>query len=204
MNNKHIVFDVDRTMINSYEPELLSLEEAIYNVTKRKLTRDEIKEASVLPTKVFFDKIGLTNIEDLIYKEWIITFRKYSVTCFPGIKELIKSIKSRGYSISIITSRTIEEFNELNDELKDIINLFSLIVTSDLVNNHKPSSDSMDYLINKLGLKKEDIIYIGDSIIDRDFAKGSGVKFIAACWDSKELINEDNVAFNPMDILNMI
>ncbi len=62
----------------------------------------------------------------------------------------------------------------------------------------------MDYLINKLGLKKEDIIYIGDSIIDRDFAKGSGVKFIAACWDSKELINEDNVAINPMDILNMI
>ena len=205
MKKKYIVFDIDRTIVDSFIPELLSLQEAIKNVTGKELTDEEKQKVSVLPTKVFFKTYGFTEEETKsIYKEWIITFNKYPVLCFNGIKDLIRKLYLNDYKICIITSRTMEEYNELEDELRDISSFFSIIVTSDLVNNHKPNRDSMDYLCNKLNCNTNEVIYIGDSNIDQEFAKNSNCSFIGACWDNKELINEKIIAYNPIDILERI
>ena len=50
----------------------------------------------------------------------------------------------------------------------------------------------------------DEVIYIGDSIIDRDFAKNCNTLFIPACWDNKELINEANACTNPIDVIEKI
>lgn len=39
---KYIILDVDRTLVDSYQPELLSLEEAIEKVLGYKLNDDQI------------------------------------------------------------------------------------------------------------------------------------------------------------------
>ena len=205
MKKKHIVFDVDRTMVDSFMPEILSLSDALKQTVKKEFTKEELFKSSTLPTNVFLESIGLTSDEiKEVYHNWDIEFKKYHVICFKGIKELIKNLVNYGYDISIITSRTTIEFNELLDELSDIIDLFKVIVTSDLINNHKPSRDSMDYLCNKLNCNENDIIYIGDSIIDKEFAKNSNCSFISACWDNKELIDEKFCAINPSDIIRII
>lgn len=205
MNKKIIVFDVDRTLVDSFMPELLSLKEAIKFAVGKNVSEDELKQLTMLPTKVFFNKIGL-NIDEikLVNKEWDRLLRNYPTKCFNGLKDVIKELNREGYIISIITSRTNEEFHELDDELKDITNLFKIVVTSDLVNNHKPNRDSMDYLCNKLNCNTNDVIYIGDSIIDKEFANNSNCLFIPACWENKELINEDNSVSDVRDILNII
>ena len=45
---KCIVFDADRTIVDSYMPELLSLQEAIENVTSRKISEEEMKKITSL------------------------------------------------------------------------------------------------------------------------------------------------------------
>ena len=202
---KYIVFDVDRTMVDSFLPEILSLTEAIKNVTGKILTKKEQNDFMVLPTNIFFSNLGISEeVKKLIFKEWDILFKKYETVCFEGIKDVIKELNNRGYILSIITSRTNEEFHELDDELRDIINYFKLIVTSDIVASHKPCKDSMDYLCNKLGCTNDDVIYIGDSVVDKEFAINSNCLFIPACWDNKELENEVMAISNPSNLINII
>ena len=75
---KAIVFDIDRTLIDSYEPELLSLKEAIEKVLKKKISDEEMSRLTTLPTKVFFKSLNITEKQlKEINKEWEITYSKY-------------------------------------------------------------------------------------------------------------------------------
>ena len=202
---KHIVFDVDRTLVDSFEPELLSLQEAIEIVTKQKLEREDLSKLTTLPTSEFFKRLNLSDLEiKQINKEWEITFSKYKTVCFKNIKELIKELNNRGYIIDIITSRTLEEYHELDNELSDISNIINTVITSDIIKNPKPNSESMDLLCSRTNCSKDEIIYVGDSKIDKDFSISSGCLFIPACWENKDLMNEENACFDPIDILKRL
>ena len=202
---KCIVFDVDRTIVDSYIPELLSLQEAIENVTHKKIDEELMKKLTSLPTSDFFKFLNLSDEEiDLVNKEWEITFNKYKTKCFPGIKEIINYLYNSGYIISVITSRTMEEFHELDEELNGILNCFKLLITSDIVKSPKPNTESMEYLCNALQLSKEDIIYIGDSETDKVFSQNCNISFIPACWENTELEDEENACFSLNDLMDRI
>ena len=118
---KVIVFDIDRTIVDSYSSELLSFQEAYFNVTGNKLSEDDINNFTTLPTSQFFDSLNLNNNTiDLINKEWSECFNSFNTVCFPNIKNIIRKLKKDGYIIGIITSRTLDEFHELDDELNEI------------------------------------------------------------------------------------
>ena len=202
---KYIIFDVDRTIINSYESEMISLQEAIINVTGNGKDKTELIKLTTLPTDQFFDNLNLSNEQiNLIHKEWSNTLEKYQTICFPGIKDVIKKLDKDGYIIGIVTSRTMDEFLELKEEFSDIMDKFKAIVTSDKVKKPKPNIESMKYICRELKCKNEDIIYIGDSRIDWLFSINSGCTFIPAVWENKELIDIEHACLNVRDILKVI
>ncbi len=202
---KYIIFDVDRTLVDSYKPELLSFQEAMENVVGYKMTEKQTKDFTTLPTKVFLNTLGISEKEiNRIMKEWEITFSKYKTKCFDGIKDVIKTLHEKEYVIGLITSRTLNEYHELDNELRDISDLFKIVVTSDKIIKPKPDNQSMKYLCNELKCSESEIVYIGDSNIDKEFALNSNCAFIPACYDNNELIDEENACFNPTDILSII
>ena len=158
-----------------------------------------------MPTKVFLNTLGISEKEiNRIMKEWEITFSKYKTKCFDGIKDVIKTLHEKEYVIGLITSRTLDEYHELDEELSDISELFKIIVTSDKIIKPKPDKQSMEYLCNELNCSELEVVYIGDSNVDKEFANNSNCAFIPACYDNKELINEENACFNPNDIPSII
>ncbi|AMD22265.1 HGL075Wp [Eremothecium sinecaudum] len=70
----------------------------------------------------------------------------------PGAAELIQGLKAKGIPIALCTSSTLEKFNSKTAHLKDVFDLFDVIVTGDdkriLPNRGKPLPD-----IWELGLK---------------------------------------------------
>lgn len=202
---KCIVFDVDRTIVDSYMPELLSLQEAIENAIHKKIDKKLMQKLTSLTTSDFFKYLNLSDEEiDLVNAEWEITFKKYKTSCFPGIKEILTSLYNSGYFICIITSRTMEEFHELDEELNSVLACFKLIVTSDIVKSPKPNTESIKYLCSSLQLSDEDIIYIGDSEIDKVFAQNCNISFIPACWENLELKEEKNACLSIDDLMDRI
>ena len=202
---KYIVFDVDRTLVDSSLPEFLSFGEAMENVLGYKIGEEQFKDFTAMSTKVFLKTLNLSDdIINKIMQEWEVTFPKYKISCFNGIKEVIKLLHEKGYILGLITSRTLDEYHELDNELEDINSLFKVIVTSDKVSRPKPDKESMEYLCNELNCTSNEVLYIGDSYLDKEFAINGNCLFIPACYDNKELINEENACLNPRDLLEII
>ena len=202
---KYIILDVDRTLVDSYKPELLSFQEAMKNVIGYNMTESQSRDFTTMPTKAFLKSLNISEENsNKIMKEWESTFSKYKVKCFDGIKNVIRLLHENGFIIGLITSRTLDEYHELDEELSDISGLFKIIVTSDKIIKPKPDKQSMEYLCNELNCSELEVVYIGDSNVDKEFAFNSNCAFIPACYDNKELINEENACFNPNDIPSII
>ena len=56
---------------------------------------------------------------------------------------------------------------------------FDMVVTALDVTRPKPDRESVDRILNGLGVLPEETLYVGDSEIDRSTARSSGVKFVA-------------------------
>jgi len=54
-----------------------------------------------------------------------------------------------------------------------------LIVSALDVTNPKPHPESIQKVIQTFGVKPEEVLYIGDSEVDRKAARGAGVVFVA-------------------------
>ncbi len=202
---KYIILDVDRTLVDSFKPELLSFQYAMQNVVGYKMTESQSRIFTTMPTKLFLNTLNISEEEaNKIMREWDYTFSKYKVKCFDGIKDVIRTLHEEGYIIGLITSRTLDEYHELDDELNDISELFKIIVTSDKIIKPKPDKQSMEYLCNELNCSSLEVVYIGDSYVDKEFALNSNCEFIPVCYDNKELINEENACLNPKDIPSII
>lgn len=201
---KNFIFDVDRTLIDSYKPELETLKEALFIVTKNTYSDEIMNKLTILTTDEFFKNLGIDKNSDTmnsINYYWGMLLQKRKLHLFDGIKKLLTSLKDKGFFLGIATSRTEEELNEL-DYLLENIDLFDVIITSDKVNHPKPNPESINIIIDKFSLKREETIYIGDSESDAIAAKDALVYFGFASWENKNVISKYDYLFQKPEDVN--
>src|SRR3989304_522512 len=102
---------------------------------------------------------------------------------YPGIKELLDNLKRKKILLSIFTGKGREASLITLEEL-GIKNYFTMIVTGDEVENHKPSPEGILQFIDRYKLKKDEVLMIGDSPGDVKASKEAGIKIASALWDS--------------------
>lgn len=200
---KHIVFDIDGTLLDTEKAVLLSLQEVVKTVLNKKLELTDLRFALGIPGK---DALAILKIEDFDTANnlWIKSFQKYisSIKLFDGIVETLKGLQSKGFVLGIITSKTREEYK--NDfEPFGISKYFNHVVCAEDSVNHKPDSEPMKIYLKQSGAESENVLYIGDTIYDRLCAKGAKVDFALALWGCKtpQNINPDIIFNYPLDII---
>lgn len=152
-------------------------------------------ERAVKPREDFIPCYGNTNAQTFdmlnILPEHRETFFDYCIqgkdfskcVCpFPGIDKVILELKEKGIYLGINTSRTKEILSEIRLQLGDALDMFDLLVTSDIVDNPKPHPESLLLCLEKAGCKAEEMIYIGDNPIDQQCADSAGIPFALALW----------------------
>ena len=194
---KNFIFDVDRTLIDSYKPELETLKEALLIVTKKNYSDELMEKLTILTTDEFFENLGIEKNSDIMKKinhYWGLLLEKRRLQFFDGIKELLIDLKEHGFFLGIATSRDNGELDELV-ELLDYIELFDVVITSDKVSLPKPSPESINVIIEKFNLNVEETIYIGDSQSDCIAAKAANVYFGFANWENKNNVDTYDYLF---------
>jgi len=63
-----------------------------------------------------------------------------------------------------------------------------MVVTALDVKNPKPHPESIEKILQSLNLKKEEAVFVGDSEVDQQTAKSSGVKFIA--YKNRDIVSD--------------
>jgi phosphoglycolate phosphatase-like HAD superfamily hydrolase len=179
---------------------------AVYDTNARMLkrlgvkavSRDEFRERFDPTYMDFFRSVGVLADEKTLDRMFAEEFEKSAKRprVFPFAKATLKWIRGQGVKAAVLSAHP-EKF--LRAEIKEygLSNYFSVVVGS-----AADKSDHIGEVIEKLGVRKEEIVYAGDMTHDIDTGKKAGV--ITAAVLSGYHGREKLLALGPQIIMNDI
>ena len=117
----------------------------------------------------------------------------------PYLLQILNLLKANGIIRVINTNRTTSMPHIM--ERFHLWPFFDMVVTALDVNNPKPHPESIEKIIQKFNLNKEEVVFIGDSEVDQQAAKSAGIKFIS--YKNREIAN-DAFIDDHLALLNVI
>lgn len=174
---KGVITDLDATLIDSKAAHEGSLNNALERNGWPKL-----KEWVYGPTTEDLTQYNFPNIPANILKK-VADMKKRDMINYitlikpiPGAQELLDYLKFKKIKIALLTNNTHEEIKVLLKRL-NWENVFDVIVGKE-DGKPKPSPEPTIIALEKLGLKKEEVVYLGDSNPDLESAHGAGVRIM--------------------------
>ena len=180
MQETAFIWDLDGTLLDSYEAILSGIEETYAQFSipfDKEKVRAFILKYSVQDLLVQVaeergldvDKLNQVRAHSLAEKN-------AQVILMPGALEVLSWANQQGIQQFVYTHKSDNALTILRDLGLDVC--FTEILTSQSGFARKPSPEAATYLISKYHLKPERTFYIGDRTLDIDFAKNSGIQSI--------------------------
>ncbi len=213
MSYKHILFDIDGTLYDTY----FANQDAFFaefsrRYPQRKLLPSDFDAVFGLPGMKSLQLLGIPEDEQIDFMQaWIkgCIERASTVKLFDGIIALLQYLHSAGYTLGIITSR--QRYGMLEGTLGDCLPYevrpyIKLAVCADDVDKPKPAPDSLKRYMELTGAKPYEILYVGDTATDLACADAAGVDFALAVWGSHErkMLKCAHYLKNPLDLINVL
>ena len=180
MQEAAFIWDLDGTLLDSYEAILAGIEETYRQFSlpyNKKEVRAFILKYSVqdLLEQVAKERgldVGLLNQ----VRAQSLAEKNAQVVLMPGAREVLAWANQQGIQQFVYTHKGDNAFTILRDLGLD--SYFTEILTSQSGFARKPNPEAATYLISKYHLKPEQTYYIGDRTLDIDFAQNSGIQSI--------------------------
>lgn len=118
---------------------------------------------------------------------------------YNGAIEFLKKLDKNNIKIIIYSNKPDEYVKAITEKLLSEINIHKAIGQCNEYEK-KPNAEHFKYYQNKLGIKDEQTVYIGDSDVDIKTAKNAGVNSIGVTWGYRDLSNIEKE--NPDFIVN--
>ncbi|HEX5848379.1 MAG TPA: HAD family hydrolase [Rubrobacter sp.] len=177
---KVVVLDVDGTLMDTNylhtEAWARAFEETGHRVPREKLHKEIGKGAELLIRQFVDDDDVVEEIQNL-HSEFYEGFQKFGHP-LPGAKELLSSLKERGYEVWFVTSAKDEELEHHMQELEAEDNIAG-VVNSSSVDNPKPAPDIFEEALRRAGTTAEETVALGDARWDVEAAKSAGIRTVA-------------------------
>jgi len=201
---KCVIYDCDGVMFDSIEANT-----KLYNDLCAIVGRPPLKEEEFeyVHSHTVFESMELLFGDDYDPKEKALDLLKHVdlrnyigyLKMEPHLLETLERLKERGLVRVINTNRTtsmkyiMEHFN--------LWPYFEMVVTALDVKNPKPHPESIQKILQKFKLSREEAVFVGDSKVDQQTAISSGIKFIV--YKNRE-ITGDAFIEDHLDLLNLI
>ena len=113
----------------------------------------------------------------------------YRVVPYEGILSVLAELKEQGMKLAVLSNKPHNQTVKVVEEIfgKD---LFEHVQGQCESIKRKPDPDGVFYILDKLGVVKEECLYVGDSEVDVQTGNNAGVKNISVTWGfrSRELL----------------
>ncbi|HVT01393.1 MAG TPA: HAD-IA family hydrolase [Patescibacteria group bacterium] len=179
---KAILFDIDDTLIKTFETKKEALKDMGRMYYDTKLDDETIRTHWGKPIKELLS-ILFKNIKDLEegFERYVIARELYPTVAYEDAINTINTL-SKKHLLGLITNKSKRYINDDLTIAKIPQDLFFIIQTEEDNIVHKPDPRVFDFTLNELtkkGVKKNEVIYIGDTVSDFMAASGAGIKFYA-------------------------
>ena len=198
-NIKVLIFDKDGTLTDTstlwFEPTILVLDELI-NRNEMNLTTGEhdelfdrlgITETDIIENSVIaagsvrdmlevineFRAINIEENYDFVvqyFADYILSHPE-KIQTLGQVKRALSGLKEEGYTIALVTNDSRMPAEAVL-KVAGIGQLFDFVGTTDEFPS-KPATDSLVAIQNQFGVSFNEMIYIGDSTVDEEFAKNT-------------------------------
>lgn len=206
-----VVFDLDATLIDSHQAIYLSFRHTYETLGLPPLSFDEVRRVVGFGlTQTFLELLGEERVPialRLFRQKYEEIFRQHTLL-LPGAREVLETLHARGIQLAIATNKLGRFSREIFRHF-GIDHLFTAIVGDEDVARNKPHPDMVLFAIEKMGLKKEEVIMVGDSLIDVQTARNAGIRVYAVLTGitSREELEKAQptlVFDNLLDLLNYV
>lgn len=180
MQETAFIWDLDGTLLDSYEAILSGIEETYAQFS---IPFDKEK------VRAFILKYSVQDLLEQVAKErgldvgllnqvraQSLAEKNAQVVLMPGAREVLAWADQQGIQQFVYTHKGDNAFTILRDLGLD--SYFTEILTSQSGFARKPSPEAATYLINKYHLNPDCTYYIGDRTLDIEFAQNSGIQSI--------------------------
>lgn len=212
---KGIIFDLDGTLLNTIDDLTNSVNDTLkFFNDERRNTNEQTMAMVGHGMKNLIKNLFPGKDESFILKALDVFLDAYArqyTNCtkpYEGIKEVIDSLIEKGYKVGVNS-------NKNNDYTLHLIKLHFPNMNLEYVTGVKPGDKikpdptNVNGIINKMELKNDEILYVGDSPTDYQTSKNANLKFVGVSWGyrTKEQIHNagaDIVIDKANEILNLL
>lgn len=204
---RHIIFDIDGTLLDTEAAILQSLRDTLAQVLHRDVPAESLKFALGIPGDATLRQLGVEDVAR-VSTLWGEHLQKHRglMRPFEGIPRLVAALKADGYALGIVTSKTRREFVTDFEAIFDSPGSFGISICADDVPRPKPYPDPLLAYLAQCSISPREALYIGDAVYDSRCAQGAGVDFALARWGntSGQAVPARYVFACPADALRLL
>ncbi len=201
------IFDFDYTLGDSTKGITESVNFALKTMGLKTYTEKRIRETVGMDMPAAFKY--LTDIDD---KERSAVFYEYfkhkadkvmtkNTILYRDTIPVVSYIKSKGYRTGIVTTKFHYRIDEILCKFS-IEKLFDTVIGIDDVKNAKPDPEGLLKSLSILKAAKENVLYIGDTVMDAEAALRANISFCAVTTGTTK--KKDFYGFPHIDIISRL
>jgi phosphoglycolate phosphatase len=194
---RYLVFDFDGTLADSTEGIIRTTRATFARMGLPEPADADVRQGIGLPLKGALHTAGLP--EDRldegadIYHEVFYEIAPKHIVLFPGVKEALEKLASRGYRMGIATSRSEKSLVMLLGE-HGISQYFEVLGAVGSVERPKPNPDIVLWVLGRMGASPDQAMVIGDTVFDIQMGKAARCRTCAVTYGNhgrEQLLTSD-------------
>jgi pyrophosphatase PpaX len=198
-----VLFDFDGTIVDSGAIILASFRHATREVLAEEVP--DLQVRAMLGGASLHEQMAAIAPDRV--EELVAAYRRHNgplhddLECCTGMLDVLDRLHAEGRRLGIVTAKRHASV-ELAFARLPLRDYFEVIVGADDTERHKPDPEPILYALDRLGARREEAVYIGDSPFDVGAARAAGVHAIGVTWGGIHAMEDaDEIVDTPEELL---
>ena len=196
-----ILFDLDGTLVDSYDAIAESLNAARSAFGESSYTRQEVIKMVGHGLENLMEKsLGADRVAEgvRVFRDRYRDISLSRTRLLAGVESTLKTLRDRGYALAVITNKPASFSRRILDHL-GVGHYFPVLYGPDLA-PAKPDPEMVSRSLSDLGFSAGEAVLVGDMRVDLETARNAGILFYAVATGSDS--REDLAAAGPDRLLD--
>lgn len=185
------VFDLDGTLLDTLRDLTASVNHALRWAGMPERTIEEVRWFVGNGVKKLMERAVPEGTDNPRFAEVYQEFRDHylhhgldTTEPYPGIMEMLRALKDEGKQIAVVSNKFYKATEELCSHF--FAGLVDVAIGEREDIRKKPAPDTVEEALRKLKADSSHAVYVGDSDVDIQTAKNSGLPCISVLWGFRD------------------